>query len=634
MDLRICTDVCSVIDTAVGRNVPINVRSRGSKRAMVEGMIATAGAAIRIATFASNAFFKHWPCGRISLAALALTCPLLAETPPASVTPSPQPSPSVSAQPATIAAAMGLLQSGDTNGAARVMKELTKREPANGRNWRVLGQIYLQAKNADEALKAYQKALEIDPASLPFVGLAAAYALKNDREQAFSWLEKAKASRRIDMSQLEHEPAFAAWRDDPKFKAFLPTAGDFEHPFVEEVKVLHEWDGESSNDQFGWIARKVGDVDGDGIADFVTSAPTNSGAGEKAGRVYVYSSRTGRLLWKADGEAGDELGTGLECAGDTNGDGVPDVIASGPGNGVAYIYSARDGKVLQTFNSNDSKAESFGRHVAGIGDVNHDGCADIIIGAPPPDDGPPGKGIGHAYVYSGKDGKPLFTLAGSEEGDGFGSAVAGWSDGGKMFLVVGAPQGGPKKKGRVFVYAGLSTKPKFVIEGDETGVGLGAMFVTVIGDVDADGVRDIYASDWQNAAKGPSTGRIYVHSGKDGRRLLTLTGETPGEGFGTSSSIAGDVDHDGHDDLIVGSWQQASGAISGGRTLLYSGKDGHLLKSYTCKTPGDTFGFDAVGMGDVDGDGSIDLLITSGWSGVHGFHSGRVFLISSGISTK
>ena len=54
------------------------------------------------------------------------------------------------------------------------------------------------------------------------------------------------------------------------------------------------------------------------------------------------------------------------------------------------------------------------------------------------------------------------------------------------------------------------------------------MFVSVLGDVDGDGVPDVYASDCTNAAKGPSTGRVYVHSGKDGQRLLTLTGERPG----------------------------------------------------------------------------------------------------------
>ncbi len=86
-------------------------------------------------------------------------------------------------------------------------------------------------------------------------------------------------------------------------------------------------------------------------------------------------------------------------------------------------------------------------------------------------------------------------------------------------------------------------------------------------------------------------------------------------------ATAGDVDGDGHDDLIVGAWQHGSAAISEGRAYLYSGKDGSLLKTYTCRIPGDTFGFDAVAMGDIDGDGTINFLITSAWSGIHGFHS-------------
>jgi hypothetical protein len=144
-------------------------------------------------------------------------------------------------------------------------------------------------------------------------------------------------------------------------------------------------------------------------------------------------------------------------------------------------------------------------------------------------------------------------------------------------------------------------------------------------------VADIYISDWSNAAKGHSTGRVYVYSGRTGERLLTLTGQNAGDGFGTSPSHATDVDGDGHADLIVGAWQYGREAIAGGRAYLYSGKDRNLLRTYTDRIPGDTFGFDAVGMGDVDGDGTVDLLISAAWSGVHGYHSGRIFLISSGI---
>jgi hypothetical protein len=147
-------------------------------------------------------------------------------------------------------------------------------------------------------------------------------------------------------------------------------------------------------------------------------------------------------------------------------------------------------------------------------------------------------------------------------------------------------------------------------------------------------VPDLFASDWSNRALGPGTGRVYVHSGRTGRRLYALTGSSPGEGFGTTHSTAGDVDGDGGADLIVGAWQYSGAAQSGGRAYLYDGRSGRRLRTYTCRTPGDTFGFDAVGMGEVDERGQALLLITSGWSAVHGFHSGRVFLISSGVAAR
>ncbi len=321
----------------------------------------------------------------------------------------------------------------------------------------------------------------------------------------------------------------------------------------------------------------------------------------------------------------------MEAAGDANHDGVPDIIASAPGAGKAYVYSGKDGHPLLTLSA-EQVSDRFGQHVSGVGDVNGDGYADVIVGAPGNATG--GAGAGRAYIYSGKDGRLLLTLTGGAAHDAFGSAVAGSHSRRGTFLIVGAPGAGPRHAGRTYIYKGLSSKPAFVIDADDTGTALGAMFLSTVGDVNRDGVPDIYASDFTNTAKGPATGRIYVHSGADGRRLLTLTGEGAGEGFGIGPAAAGDVDGDGFDDLIVGAWQYAGAAVSGGRAYLYSGKDGRLLSTYTCRTPGDTFGFDAVGLGDVDGDDTIDFLVTSAWSGIHGFHSGRIFVISSGVRRR
>ncbi len=538
-------------------------------------------------------------------------------------TPSPEPS---------LSAATARMQAKDPEGALAILEKVVAGEPANGRAWRMLGRVQQQRNNPDRAIESWHHALEVDPSvPTPYLSIGLAYATKQDADLAFEWLGKAKATRKIDMTQIEAAPPLEALKSDPRFAALLPTAKDFADPFVEPTRILHEWDGEGSNDQFGWIARNIGDVDGDGVADVVTSAPTKDVGGANAGRIYVYSTKTGKQLWSADGHPADQLGTGVESAGDTNHDGIPDVIASAPGSGYAKVYSGRDGRVLLTLQAED-KGDQFGQHAAGAGDVDRDGFADVIVGAPANNAG--GKGAGRAYVYSGKTGSALLTLTGAHEGDAFGSAVAGSSDKTHLLLLVGAPGAGPKQAGKTYVYRDLGQKPGFVIEADDTGGALGGMFLSVPGDLDGDGFPDVYASDWNNNAKGPSTGRVYVHSGRDGRHLLTLTGETAGEGFGTSPSVAGDVDGDGFADLIVGAWQYGGAAIGGGRAYLYSGKDGRLIKTFTCRTPGDTFGFDAVTMGDVDGDGMADFLITSGWSGVHGFHSGRVFMVSSGVSGK
>ncbi len=558
------------------------------------------------------------------LLAAAAGAPLLgtaAVTPPGTARPA----------PLSLAAAVRVLQSGDLATARHMLETLTRQPDVDARTWRTLGSAYQQQHEQRLAIGAYQEALKLEPDSPQvFYALGSAYAAEHDPARALQWLQRARATHRYDMTQINVDPNLQRLKSDARVRALLPQEQEFDSPFVEPVRIIREWRGEAPNDQFGWIARNIGDVDGDGVNDVVTSAPTHGAGDSHAGRIYVYSTASGRLLWSADGARGDELGTGVEAAGDTNHDGIPDVVASGPAaRGIARIYSGRDGRVLHEFHA-PSAAEAFGTHVAGAGDIDGDGCADVIVGSPGKDG--ESKVAGHAYVYSGRTGALLLTLAGERTGDQFGSTVAGYADARQQYLVVGAPGAGPEHHGRVYVYAGASHALRFVIDADETGNALGAMFVSVPGDMDGDGLAEIYAADWSNAARGPSTGRIYVHSGRTGARLLTLTGETAGDGFGTSPSVAGDVDGDGRADLIVGAWQYGKVAISGGRAYLFSGRDGRLLRTFTDRTPGDTLGFDAVGLGDVDADGTVDLLLTAAWSGVHGYHSGRVFVISSGIA--
>lgn len=533
-----------------------------------------------------------------------------------------------SGSPPEVARAQAHLTAGRADSAVAILEAFLAKTPAAPAARLLLGDALRQMGELDRAVATWAAVTQPRPMALQARFRTAILEVgRNRTDEAFRLLHGLKASGAFDMDLVRDHAQLASLRNDARFAQLAFQPGDFRHPFVEPVRVIHEWVGETKGDQFSWIARGIGDVDGDRIADVVTSAPTYGAGGQPVGRgrVYVYSGRTGALIWQQTGSEGEALGIGLEGAGDVDRDGAGDVIAGAPGSGKAYVYSGRDGRQLLALASGD-RNESFGNSAAGAGDQDGDGVPDLVVGAPGASSA--GQGAGRAYVFSGKDGSRLATLDGEGAGDAFGSIVAGVKAGRRTPLLVGAPGAGPNNRGRVYVFEHDLQRAKFVVESDATGAALGAMFTSVVGDVDGDGVEDIYASDYTNAASGPATGRVYVHSGATGKRLRVLTGERAGDAFGIGSADVGDVDGDGHADLLVGAWQYAAVAPSGGRVYLYSGKDGTLLRTITGRIPGETFGFDATGVGDVDGDGVPDFLVTSTWSNIRGFQSGRMFLIS------
>ncbi len=288
----------------------------------------------------------------------------------------------LAAQQATLKDAAAKLQASDFAGAAMVLEQVTKSEPANARAWRMFGIALQQNKELDRALAAYRKFLTLQPnAPVGLYNIGTAYALKADADAAFAWLGRAKATRKIDMTQIDGDASLATLKSDARFRALLPSPADFEHPFVESVNIIREWDGEAADDQFGWIAR--GSAISIAMASPTSSRPRQprpSAAQPPAASTSTRPKR-GALLWSVDGHPGDQLGTGVEAAGDANHDGVPDIIASAPGAGKAYVYSGKDGHPLLTLSA-EQVSDRFGQHVSGVGDVNGDGYADVIVGAP------------------------------------------------------------------------------------------------------------------------------------------------------------------------------------------------------------------------------------------------------------
>ncbi len=203
------------------------------------------------------------------------------------------------------------LQAGDFEGAITVLEPLTESSPRNGQAWLMLGRARLGAGDPEGARAAYMTATELEdvgPNALYGVGMT--HAVDSSLDLAFHWLERAKESGRVNMTQLGGDPNAGNLADDPRYSSLFPTDEEFSDPFREPYEIVHEWRGEAAGDQFGWIARNIGDVDADGVNDVTTSAPTHAGAGPAAGKIYVYSGESGALLWSADGEPNGQLGWG------------------------------------------------------------------------------------------------------------------------------------------------------------------------------------------------------------------------------------------------------------------------------------------------------------------------------------
>lgn len=527
--------------------------------------------------------------------------------------------------------AAGLIGQGKADNAIAILDSLSNSSPENFAIWNALGNAYNAKQDYTKSIAAYEKALVIAPTTgRTIMRMAFAQINNGDIDGAFENMLEAKKSKTVNTTSIQAFPVYEKIKDDERISQLFPTKEEFADPFVEETKIIHEWVGEAVGDQFGWIARNIGDVNTDGVDDMVTSAPTNDEGGNNAGKIYVYSGLDGKLLWTALGIENGQLGMGVEYGGDINKDGIPDVVAGSPFVNKAFAYSGKDGSIIHTFEGDSTGG--FGLHLSGVDDINGDGYGDVLIGEPyqvfnSPINGDSIPHPGKVHLYSGKNGEELKVWEGEENDDAFGTAVAGRVIDGNTYLMVGAPNAGLGNRGLTYIYKGIQEEASFILEADSTGARFGGMFLSVVGDVNADGISDLYASDFSNNADGPGRGKAYIYSGKNGENLHTWTGETDGEGFGIGVSDCGDVNKDGYADVAVGSWQFSEAAPSGGKVRLHSGRDGSLIRSWTCKTMGETFGFDTTGLGDVDGDGTIDLLITSAWSAINGFQSGRVFVI-------
>ncbi len=409
------------------------------------------------------------------------------------------------------------------------------------------------------------------------------------------------------------------------------------------------------------------------------------------------------------GQAGAFAGWSVASLGDVNGDGLEDFIIGAPGvgtipgngsSGYAYVIfgrttpwgaslslealSAADGFRLEGIDP----ADEFGGMVAGGGDFNGDGLNDIIIGSVYAQNSPAAQDNSQGQVYvvfgrtsgwpssfdvanlNGTNGFRLDGVDGSDEAGSSAAFIGDFNADGFDDLVVGVRYGEPtgvalaRNEGEVFVIFGragawpafsdldfVNGVNGFRVTGTAASDQIGNS-VAGAGDINGDGVDDLVIgasfAESDTATSQQGRGEVYVLFGRSGVWQATFDASaiSGDAGFridgidgldnaGASVASAGDFNGDGIDDLLIGApfgeSSTATAALNRGQAYVVFGRTGDwpdaLSLSSLNGANGVTFegiggadeaGFSVSGAGDINGDGISDIIIGARYAAADG----------------
>ena len=408
------------------------------------------------------------------------------------------------------------------------------------------------------------------------------------------------------------------------------------------------YSGDQQGVEMGYSVATAGNVNGDNYEDIIIGAPKYEVSGNKNGAAFVFYGSAAGVKSVPDltlygSLKGSRFGTAAASAGDVNGDGYDDVIVGAPRYNAdqseecqVYVYygSAGLNKTPEPdwVITGTQTSIQLGYSVSGAGDVNNDGFADVIIGAPFYDTDiytDTGAAAGAAYVYLGsEDGlasEPVWVATGPQSGAEFGYSVSGAGDvnnDGFTDVIVGAPfyntdvfTDGGAAAGAAYVYlgfeGGLASEPVWVATGAQSGAEFGYS-VSGAGKVNSDNYGDVVIGAPYTAVDYSNEGAAYLYYGMFGgveaSAGWSMLGGQDSARFGAAVGSASDFDQDGFDEIIIGAPGFDNDQYLEGAIVIYNLGAGTSARAEGNKAE-TLFGASVATAGDINNDACADIIV-------------------------